>query len=178
MLSTSGAPDLDERLLAYAARDPDGAVLDAGNELLRFLSAAPDHAVELLRHHFDLWLSSGLGPRLTELVRLAVAEQTRCPVCLAIRRPGAVRAGVDEALVRALGDPAHPGFDAREVAAVDYATTLAGDHAAVTPATYAALRDLFDAEEVAELAMLTVSFLGLGRLLETLMREQDCPLPS
>lgn len=167
--------DLDERLLPFAARDPHGTVLDAGNELLRFLSSAPEPAAELLRHHFDLWLSSRLGARLTELVRLAVAERTRCPVCLAIRRPGAARAGVDEALIAAIADPEHPGFDAREAAAVDYATAMAGDHATVS---YDRLRELFDAGEVAELAMLTVSFLGLGRLLETLTREQSCALPS
>lgn len=172
------AAELDERLLAHAARDADGTPVDDGNELLRFLGAAPDHAAELLRHHFDLWLGSRLGPRLTELVRLAVAERTQCPICLAIRRPGAVRAGVDEALIRAIGDPAHPGLDAREAAAVDYASALAGDHAQIGPDTYAVLREHFDPAELAELAMLTVSFLGLGRLLETLTRGSACPLPS
>jgi AhpD family alkylhydroperoxidase len=172
------AAELDERLRPFAAVNDDGSVPDDGNELLRFWNAAPEHAAEIMRHHFELWRSSRLGARLAELVRLAVANQTRCPICLAIRRPGARRAGVDEELIRAITDPAHPGMSPREVAAVDYATRLAGDHDTVTAEVYAGLREHFDDAELAELSMLVVSFLAQGRLLETLTRGSTCPVAS
>lgn len=163
-------------LQQWAARDEDGELLDDGNEILRFLSAAPEHAADVLRVHFERWLSSPLGPRMTELVRLAVANETGCPICRAIRRPGARRAGVDEELVAAIEDPSSPLLDERERLAVDYASALAGDHGQITPATYEALHERFDAAEVAELALLASSFLAQGRILETLTRGSVCPV--
>lgn len=171
------ASELDPRLAALAAHHEDGSVPDDGNELLRFWNASPDHAATLMQHHFDLWLHSPLGPRLTELVRLAVANQTGCPICLTIRRPGAQRAGVDEELIAAIDDPDSPLLDERERAAVEYAAALAGDHTTIDGATYDHLRTLFDAHELAELSMLVSSFLALGRVLETLTRGSPCPLP-
>lgn len=164
------------RLAGWAVTDDAGVPLDDGNEILRFLSAAPDHAAEVLQVHFDRWLGSPLGPRLTELVRLAVAEQTGCPVCQAVRRPGARREGVDEALIAAIPDPDSPLLTERERLAVAYATALAGDHAQITEATYTRLHEHFDAEEVVELALLSASFLAQGRILETLTRGSVCQI--
>lgn len=168
------ASAIHPRLQRWAARDADGELVDDGNEILRFLSAAPDHAAEVLDVHFRRWLESPLGPRLTELVRLAVANQTGCPVCQAIRRPGARREGVDEDLVRAIADPESPLLTPRERAAVEYASALSGDHSKVDGAMYARLREHFDDAEVAELALLSASFLAQGRILETLTRGSVC----
>jgi len=168
--------ELDPQLRELAAKDGDGSIPDDGNELLRFWNASPDHAATVMQHHFDLWLNSPLGPRLTELVRLSVANRTGCPICLSIRRPGARRAGVDEELVSAIGDPDSPLLDERERAAVDYAMAMAGDHTTIDAATYANLRELFDERELAELSMMVISFLGMGRLLETLTRGSPCPV--
>lgn len=162
------------KLAGWAVTDGDGVPQDDGNEILRFLSAAPDHAADVLQVHFDRWLRSPLGPRLTELVRLAVAEQTGCPVCQAVRRPGARRAGVDEALIAAIPDPTSALLTERERLAVAYAMALAGDHEQVTEETYARLREHFDEEEVVELALLSGSFLAQGRILETLTRGSVC----
>lgn len=163
-------------LQPWAARDGNGELVDDDNEILRFLSAAPEHAADVLQVHFDRWLSSPLGPRLTELVRLAVAEQTGCPVCRSIRRPGARRAGVDEELVAAIRDPESQLLTDRERRAVDYASALAGDHQQITASTYADLHEHFDEGEVAELALLAASFLAQGRILETLTRGSVCPI--
>lgn len=169
--------ELDPLLEPYAARDADGQLVEDGNELLRFLSAAPEHAADVLRVHFDRWLSSPLGARLTELVRLAVAEETGCPICRAIRRPGARRDGLDEASVAAITDPGDDDLlDPRERAAVRYASLLAGDHFAIGPATYAEIREHLDDAELAEVALLAASFLAQGRILETLTRGSACPV--
>lgn len=171
------ASAIDPLLQPYAARDDDGVLVEDGNELLRFLSAAPEHAAEVMQVHFERWLSSPLGARLTELVRLAVAERTGCPICRAIRRPGARRAGVDEQLVAAItapgdADPLTP----KERAAVTYAGALAGDHRTITPAMYADVRAHLDDAELAEVALLAASFLAQGRILETLTRGSTCPV--
>lgn len=168
--------DIDPRLVGWAVTDDEGVPVDDGNEILRFLSAAPEHAADVLQVHFDRWLHSPLGPRLTELVRLAVAEQTGCPVCRAVRRPGARRDGVDEVLVAELRDPASTAFSRRERLAIDYATDLAGDHQAITTETYARLDEAFTRAEVAELALLAASFLAQGRILETLTRGSVCAI--
>lgn len=168
--------DIDERLVRWAVTDADGIPVDDGNEILRFLSATPEHAEDVLQVHFDRWLKSPLGPRLTELVRLAVAEQTRCPVCQAVRRPGARRAGVDEDMIAALRGADQAAFTRREQLAIEYATALAGDHGSITSATYADLHEVFTASEVAELALLAASFLAQGRILETLTRGSVCTI--
>lgn len=177
VLSTPLPPgeDIHPLLQEFSARD-DGRLIDDGNEIMRFLSAAPEHAADVMRVHFDRWLRSPLGPRMTELVRLAVADQTGCPICRAIRRPGARRAGVDEELVAAMRDPESSLLDARERLAVEYASLLAGDHQQITADTYARLRERFDDAEVAELALLAASFLAQGRILETLTRGSSCPI--
>jgi AhpD family alkylhydroperoxidase len=173
------AADLDPGLHSFAKREADGSLPDEGNELLRFWNAAPEHARALLRHHFELWLGSSLPPRLTELVRLAVANGTRCPVCLAIRNPRAAADGVDELLVAAIPDAeSDPQFSEAERAAIDYAGRLAGDHLSISSATYDRLRAIFSDREVAEITMLASSFLGMGRVLETLTADQACPLPA
>src|ERR1700712_3183943 len=61
------------------------------------------HAEPLFEAYNSAYLASRmdnhLGARVTELVRLAVANTTRCQVCLAGRHPAAVAEGMDEALV-------------------------------------------------------------------------------
>jgi alkylhydroperoxidase family enzyme len=84
---------------------------------------------------------------------------------------------VDENHIRAISDPRSDLLSPRERAAVDFAGKLAGDHFAITDETYEELRRHFDDTELAELTMVTVSFLGMGRLLETLTRGVTCELP-
>lgn len=164
-------------LRRFAVTDDHDRPTDQGNEILRFLSASPAHAEDVLRVHFERWLHSPLGPRITELVRLAVAQQTGCPVCQSVRRPAARREGVDEELIDAMiRDPDGAPLDERERLAVRYAGWLAGDHRQITDDTYAELDEHFDAEEVVELALIAGSFLAQGRILETLTRGMSCPV--
>lgn len=81
---------------------------------------------------------------------------------------------MDEETIRAVHDPNSPLLTPRERAAVDYAGRLADDHFSITDETYAELRRHFDERELAELALITVSFLGMGRVLETLTRGMTC----
>jgi AhpD family alkylhydroperoxidase len=111
-----------------------------------------------------------LGARVTELVRLAIANTTRCRVCLAGRHPAAVAAGMDEALVAAIprllddgDDPelAAAPFTPGERAAVRFALKFGTDHLAVDDADRDALRAHFDDRQIVELALLcTMSLMG------------------
>lgn len=77
----SAAPEeLHELLRPYAVTDDNGAVPVEGNYLLHLWNAAPEKAAKVFQNHFEVTRSSSLGPRLTELVRLSVANSTGCPV--------------------------------------------------------------------------------------------------
>ncbi len=113
-----------------------------------------------------------LGARVTELVRLAIANTTQCRVCLAGRNPAAVAEGMDEALVESiphlLRDPgdtapelADAPFSPAERAAVRFALKFGTDHLSVDEADADALRAHFDDGQVVELALLcTMSLMG------------------
>lgn len=143
---------------------------------IRALGAAPGHAERLFPYYEQLWLHNRLGPRLTELVRLAVANQTRCPFCLDIRY-GHAMAEMTEDDARAAGRPDAGEFSPREAAALRFASAYAGDHHAIAADDFAALREHFDDEEIMELLLLCALALGIGRILMvTDILEPACPV--
>lgn len=145
---------------------------------IRALGAAPGHAERLFPYYEALWLQNRLGPRLTELVRLAVANQTRCPFCLDIRY-GHAMAEMTEDEAQAAGRPDEGGFSAREAAALRFAGLYAGDHHAIGAGEFAALREHFDDEEIMELLLLCALALGIGRILMvTEILEPACPVDA
>jgi alkylhydroperoxidase family enzyme len=104
-----------------------------------------------------------LGHKLTELVRLTVANTTKCPVCMAGRLPDAVREGMTEDLVCMLDAPDDGDFTDAERAAIRFAHKFGTDHLAVDDADKAALRAHFTDEQIVELAMVCALCLGYGR---------------
>ena len=67
------------------------------------MAHTPDHFRRYNDTYGALRFNNHLGPRVTELVRLATAQTTRCPVCMAGRHPTAVEAGLTEELVAEIG---------------------------------------------------------------------------
>jgi AhpD family alkylhydroperoxidase len=129
-------------------------------------------------------LENHLGARVTELVRLAIANTTRCQVCLAGRHPAAVAEGMDEALVesipRLLDDDDEVAADApftpAERAAVRFALKFGTDHLSVDEGDSAALRSHFDDRQIVELALLCTMSL-MGRFSAMLgLDELSCPV--
>ena len=104
-----------------------------------------------------------LGDKLTELVRITVANTTKCPVCMAGRLPAAVDAGMTEELVCQLDAPDDGDFTDAERAAIRFAHKFGSDHLAVDDADKAALRTHFTDEQIVELAILCALCLGYGR---------------
>lgn len=143
---------------------------------IRALGQAPGHAERLFPYYEQLWLGNRLGDRLTELVRLAVANQTRCPFCLDIRYP---MAEMTEEEAQAAGDPDAGTFTPREASALRFARAYAGDHFSIGEADFADLRRHFDDEEIMELLLLCALALGVGRILMvTDILSPSCPVPA
>src|ERR1700712_1264890 len=111
-------------------------------------------------------MQNHLGARVTELVRLAIANTTACQVCLAGRHPSAVAEGMDETLVAAIphlagNEALDAGFTPAERAAVRFALKFGTDHLSVDEDDSAALRQYFDDRQIVELALLcTMSLMG------------------
>jgi alkylhydroperoxidase family enzyme len=118
-----------------------------------------------------------LGHRLTELVRITVANTTRCPVCMAGRLPAAVAEGMTEDLVCQVDDPAHGDFTTAERAALRFAAKFGTDHLSVSDADVADLRANFTAEQIVELGILCALCLGYGRF-SAINRIADVPVAA
>jgi AhpD family alkylhydroperoxidase len=129
------------------------------------------NAAPLFTQYNDAYLASRmdnhLGARVTELVRLAIANTTTCRVCLAGRHPAAVAEGLSEDLVASipglLDDPdlADSAFTSAERAAVRFALKFGSDHLSVDDADADALRENFDGRQIVEISLLcTMSLMG------------------
>lgn len=159
--------------LSPALRTQFDGALAAGRPGLAGFVAVMAHAEPI----FDLYnaaytasrFSNHLGARVTELVRLAIANTTRCRVCMAGRFPGAVAEGMDETMVCAIpsvlgdggvgADPA--GMSDAETAAVRFALKFGTDHLSIDAADSATLRAHFDDRQIVELALVcTMSLMG------------------
>jgi AhpD family alkylhydroperoxidase len=145
-------------------------------DFIRMMANAPDHFRRYNEVYGRLRFENHLGPRVTELVRLAVAETTRCQVCMAGRHPSAVAAGLTEELVGEIGAPDQPHMTPAEQVAVAFATRLATDHLTITDADKSLLRAHFNSEQIVELGMLSVMCL-VGRFsMLAGLEEPSCPV--
>src|SRR5687768_5727459 len=84
-------PDLREQ---FDATDRPGL-----RNFIRLMAHAPEPFRRYNEVYGQLRFTNHLGARLTELVRLATAQTTRCQVCMAGRHPSAIEAGLTEELV-------------------------------------------------------------------------------
>jgi AhpD family alkylhydroperoxidase len=145
-------------------------------DFIRLMAHAPDHFRRYNDVYGQLRFDNHLGPRLTELVRIAVAGTTRCQVCMAGRHPSAVEAGLTEELVAEIGEQEHRRMTEAEHVAVAFATRFATDHLSVTETDKAALREHFTPEQIVELSLLCVMCL-VGRFSALVgLEEQWCPV--
>lgn len=139
------------------------------------LGNVPEHAERFFPYYFGIWFDNKLGPRLTELARLAIAQGTQCPLCLAVR----YTPDVSEDDVAAI-----PGIDAsnlndQERAVVRFAAAFGDNHHAITDSHFEELKQHFSDEQVTEPLLWCAMALGLGRILKVAQIVDDaCPLPD
>jgi AhpD family alkylhydroperoxidase len=131
-------------------------------DFIRLMAHAPDHFRRYNEANAPLRFDNHLGPRLTEFVRLSVAQTTRCPVCMAGRVPAATEAGLTEDLIGALASGDRTGFSPAEVAALDFSLKFATDHLSITDGERDALREHFTPTQIVEIALLATMCL-VGR---------------
>lgn len=149
---------------------------EGGKRFIQATANAPEHAERLFPYYVTLRFGTKLGIRLCELLRLAIAQTTRCPNCLAGR---VAAAGLTEEQIAAIPTRGPGTFDERELAVMDFAFKFGADHFSIGEADFQNLYRHFDQEEVVEIGMLCAQFLGFGRMamvfgLETLA----CPIPA
>ena len=65
-------------------------------DFIRMMANAPDHYRRYNEVYGHVRYDNHLGARLTELVRLAVAQTTQCQLCLSGRDPTALADGLTE----------------------------------------------------------------------------------
>jgi AhpD family alkylhydroperoxidase len=176
---------MDPSLLSPAMRRQSEQAERAGRPGLAEFARVMAHAEPLFEAYSAAYLASRmenhLGARVTELVRLAIANTTRCQVCLAGRHPAAVAEGMDEALVESIPrllseDLRESAFTPAERAAVRFALKFGTDHLSVDEDDSAALRAHFDDRQIVELALLCTMSL-MGRFSAMLgLDELSCPV--
>ena len=120
-------------------------------DFIRLMAHAPDHFRRYTETYGELRFNNHLGPRVTELVRLATAQTTRCPVCMAGRHPSAIEAGLTEELVAEIGSDQPTLMTTAEVVAVGFALKFSTDHLAIDASDKAALRQHFTPEQIVEI---------------------------
>ncbi len=177
---------LDPDALSPSMREQSAAAERAGRPGLAEFVRVMANAEPLFETYNAAYLASRmdnhLGARVTELVRLAIANTTGCRVCLAGRHPAAVAEGMDESLVASipllLDDPelAQAPFTPAERAAVRFALKFGTDHLSVSAGEQAELREYFDDRQIVELALLcTMSLMGRFSALLGLS-DASCPV--
>ena len=144
-------------------------------EVISALSLRPTFASAVGGFDQAVW-NSTLDWRLHELVRMRVAMINECTVCLGWRTPMAVEAGVTDADLAAVTDPADPRFSPAESVAIEYAARFCTDSARIDDAFMARLNAEFDPGEVVELTLVIAKYLAMGRFMQVLGLDQACSL--
>ncbi|MEA2171466.1 MAG: hypothetical protein QOF76_4766 [Solirubrobacteraceae bacterium] len=143
------------------------------------LANAPEHAEMFLPFYRSIRYDNRLGARLTELVRLAIAETTQCESCLTGRVPSLMAGELTETEIAAIRELDERHFSPRERAGIRFALNFGGDHHAIDAAQWDELREVFDPEEVMQLSLFCATFLGMGRLSKAVgLINATCPLPG
>lgn len=132
-------------------------------EFVQVMAHAERFHADFARLNAAVRSENHLGHKLTEMVRITVANTTRCPVCMAGRLPEAVAEGMTEELVCQLDEPDHGDFTPSERAAVRFARKFCIDHLSIDDADVAELRANFSDEQIVELGILCALCLGYGR---------------
>jgi AhpD family alkylhydroperoxidase len=158
---------VDPQAMTPAIRNAWEAASPQGKKFVAAVAHAEEHAERFLPYYNGLRFGTSLGLRVCELLRLAIARTTQCPLCLEGRVVGAEDLGLTEELIAAIGGPGHERITEAEQAVISFALKFGGDHVSITDDDFAALYEHFSEREVVEIGMLCAQFLGFGRLAMT-----------
>ena len=141
-------------------------------EVVRALRLRPKLAAAVAAYN-DAVFASELDWRLHELVRMRIAQINACNVCLNWRTPEALAAGVDEDLLKAVGDYRDNDlFTASEQVALEFTERFCTDSAGIDEALVERLKQHFDPGEIVELALVIGKYMSQGRFMQVLDLDQ------
>jgi AhpD family alkylhydroperoxidase len=98
------------------------------------MAHAPDHFRRYNEVYGQLRFDNHLGPRVTELVRISVAQTTHCQVCMAGRLPAAIAEGVTEDVVSSDQLAHRPDMSPCRRRGGELRTQVRDDHQSITDA--------------------------------------------
>jgi alkylhydroperoxidase family enzyme len=144
------------------------------------LGKAGAAAQHLFPYYADLTIKNGLGPRLTELVRIAIATTTQCEACLNWRDPRVYGKGIDENVLTLIEEfDTTPGFTARERSAIRYTLLFGTNHHQIGDSIWNELKANFSDQEIVQLCLYVAHYMGMGRLGHAMrMIDAHCTLPG
>jgi AhpD family alkylhydroperoxidase len=165
--------------MSPAVRDVWERASPQGKRFVGAVAHTGDHAERFFPYYNGLRFGTSLGLRTCELLRLAIAQTTQCPLCLEGRVRGAADLGLTEDVIAAVGDADDDRITGAEHAVIAFALKFGGDHFAITGADFAALYEHFSEREVVEIGMLCAQFLGYGRMAMTFeLADPVCRIPA
>jgi AhpD family alkylhydroperoxidase len=150
-----------------------------GKKFVAAVAHLEEHAERFFPYYNGLRFGTALGLRVCEMLRLAIAQTTQCPLCLEGRVAGAADLGLTEEVIAAIGASGDERITEAERAVISFALKFGGDHFAITEADFAALYQHFSEREVVEIGMLCAQFLGYGRMAMTFeLADPVCRVPG
>jgi len=152
---------------------PDGP----GGDAAMVWSLRPEMAGMVDRMISTAYQRSKLAASEREVARVRIAQLNACDACATFRAPSLVDAGItDDEYAHVEEWSTWPGYTDRQRLAIEYAERFAADHRAIDDELFGRLRSGFADDEILDLTLCCAVFLGLGRTLEVLGIDDNCPL--
>ena len=149
---------------------PDGD----GGEATQLFLMRPELGIAAGKLSHAVYHKSILPVREREAARMRIAQINQCQICLAYRASSVTEQGVPEELYAHVAEHRErDDYTDREALAIEYAERFALDHQALDDDFWTRMRANFADDEIVDLSLCLVVFLGLGRLLAVLQIDPD-----
>lgn len=142
--------------------------------IFRALSHSPEAMLRFMRFGSYFLEDGKLDPKLRELAILRAGYLCRAPYEFSQHIAFGRRVGLSDSQIRGVGEPNSALFDPKQMAVLAFAGELTSG-AAVSDATFAAVADFLNEEEIVELTMVTSFYNLVSRTLNALQVDIDGP---
>ena len=153
--------------------------INVPDDLGSWMSLRPEMADGLVALSDAVYGRSRLPLRVQEIARMRIALANECEVCRHARYEQGAAHGIDEAFYEHVRDwRTWPGYSERERLAAEYAEGFALDHVGLRENRdfWTRLRRHYRDEEIVDLAICCLLWLGGGRTMRMLDVGQSCSL--
>jgi AhpD family alkylhydroperoxidase len=145
-----------------------------GGEATQLFLMRPELGIAAGKFSHAAYHKSILPVREREAARMRIAQINQCQICLNYRASSVAEQGVPEELYAHVAEHAvRDDYTTREKLAIEYAERFALDHQALDEDFWSRMRANFSNEEIVDLSLCLVVFLGLGRMLAVLQIDPE-----